>query len=178
MTVSQSKIDALRSHCVNYRPIIAAVAASTVLAGCSQGSGPTASLRPSTASKLQGSTLIGGALLVDSTKRCPSGKVRTRPCSVKFSSRNSGPDTVGVHYAEVKDGTLAESDTCGGPSGVAWLTPANDLPKISGVVSPAIGQGWFVYPGAQTGSCVASFKYSDENGKKLGQAKLKIENTI
>jgi hypothetical protein len=156
------------------------------LAGCAQSNLPNQATgianagAPSTSSAFsrQAETGLNSFVAVAERGKCPHGKVRTRPCSVKFSSRNSGPDTVGVHYTEVKDGTLAESDTCGGRSGVAWLTPANDLPKISGVVSPAIGQGWFVYPGAQTGSCVATFKYSDENGKKLGQAKLKIENTI
>ena len=164
---------------MNHRAIIALLAAGLVLAGCDQGSAPTASLRVlDSASELQGPTLVGGTLLVDSAKRCPGGYVRVRGCSVQFTSKNVGPDTVAVHYTEVKGGTLAESDTCGGSSGVALLRRGNDLRKISGVVSPAIGQAWFVYAGAQTGSCVATFKYTNEDGKKLGQAKLKIVNTI
>jgi hypothetical protein len=168
-----------RSLFVNHRGIIALLAAGFVLAGCDQGSAPTASLRiPDSASELQASTPVGGTLFADRAKRCPGGYVRVRSCSVKFTSKHIGPDTVAVRYTEVKDGTLAESDTCGGSSGVALLRRGNDLRKISGVVSPAFGEAWFVYAGAQTGSCVATFKYSNENGKKLGQAKLKIVNTI
>jgi hypothetical protein len=108
---------------------------------------------------------------------CAHGKVRVRPCKLKFTAKHQGPDTVGVRYTATKDGTLSEGDTCGGPSGVAYLEPAVDRDGV-GSTQPSAGQGWYVYAGADAGSCIATFKYKNSDGDTLAHAKLKITNTL
>jgi hypothetical protein len=152
---------------VNYRSMMAALAAAAVLAGCSQANAPA----PPPPGNAQETVVL--------TKRCPSGNVRVRPCSLKFTAKNRGPDTVAVRYTETKSGSLSESDTCGGTSGIAWLEPTRDgVEGKLNKVRPADGEGWYVYSGSETGSCVATFKYKNVQGKSLGQAKLKIINTL
>jgi hypothetical protein len=99
---------------------------------------------------------------------CPAhGGVRATPCIVDLSASAPGPDTVTIRAPKDKKGTLSESDDCGGPSGVATVTPGS-----------AANQ-WVVTAGGTTGSCTATFDYlSYKKGKVLGHADVGITNSI
>jgi hypothetical protein len=92
------------------------------------------------------------------------GGVRVDPCTVDFTASSPGPDTVTVRNPKSKKGTLTESDTCGGPSGIATLS--------------ANGNQWTVTAGSTTGSCTAEFDYTNHHGKIVGSAVLSITNAI
>jgi hypothetical protein len=91
--------------------------------------------------------------------------VRATPCSVSFSVSSPGPDTVTVRTPEDKKGTLSESDNCGGASGIATVTQGT-------------GDDWTVAAGSTTGSCTATFDYTNKRGKVIGHADLSITNSI
>jgi hypothetical protein len=96
------------------------------------------------------------------------GGVRVTPCSVDLTVSNPGPDTVVVRTPENKKGTLAESDNCGGASGIATVTQ-----------NPSNTEEWIVTAGSTTGSCTATFTFTGgKHGKTLGSANLNITNSI
>jgi hypothetical protein len=96
------------------------------------------------------------------------GGVRVTPCSVDLTVSNPGPDTVVVRTPQRKKGTLSETDTCGGASGIATVTQ-----------NPSNADQWIVTAGAMTGSCTATFNFaSGKNGKIVGFADLAITNSI
>ncbi|HEV3092042.1 MAG TPA: hypothetical protein VGX91_11450 [Candidatus Cybelea sp.] len=95
------------------------------------------------------------------------GGVRVTPCSVDFTASSTGPDTVVVRTPKNKKGTLSEQDNCGGASGIATVTQGS-------------GDDWTVTAGASTGSCLATFSFTN-NGKHvktIGWADLNITNSI
>jgi hypothetical protein len=130
-----------------------AAAAAAMIAGCS-GS-PSSQVTPTGIS--QQPSVKG---------HCPAhGGVRVTPCSVSFSVSSPGPDTVTVRTPEDKKGTLSESDNCGGASGIATVTQGS-------------GDDWTVAAGSTTGSCTATFDYTNKRGKVIGHADLSITNSI
>jgi hypothetical protein len=93
------------------------------------------------------------------------GGVRVTPCTVDFTASSAGPDTVTVRTPENKKGTLGEYDNCGGASGIA-------------TVAQGSGDDWTVTAGTTTGSCTATFDYTNKHGKVIGHADLSITNSI
>jgi hypothetical protein len=140
----------------------AAVAAAAMFAGCS---GSPSQVTPIGATQ-QNPALMHSPLVPAVKGHCPAhGGVRVTPCTVTFSASNTGPDTVTVRTPEDKKGTLAESDNCGGASGIA-------------TVAQGSGDDWTVAAGSTIGSCTATFDYTSKRGKLLGHADLSITNNL
>jgi hypothetical protein len=140
---------------------LAAAVATAMLAGCGGSQG----LSPAPA---QGSALSIHSIMVspDVKGGCTAhGGVRVTPCSVDLTASSSGPDTVTVRTPKSKKGKLSESDTCGGASGIATVTQGS-------------GDDWTVTAGLTTGSCTATFDYTNKHGKVIGYADLDITNSI
>lgn len=89
--------------------------------------------------------------------------ITVKPHRVFFTVSNPGPVTVTVSTR--KQGTVSETDTCGGASGIATITQGT-------------GDQWTVTAGAQQGSCKALFILKNSSGKKIGQAVLRITNFL
>jgi len=93
-----------------------------------------------------------------------NGGVRVAPCRILFNAGNPGPDTVYVRTPHGSKGSVLESDTCGGASGIATITQGS-------------GNSWIVTAGPTTGRCKARFNYFNNN-QKAGWATLRINNTL
>lgn len=140
------------------------VAAGALLAGCGGAQSPgsplasAAQYAPSVASRVQ---------LPDVKGHCTAhGGVRVDPCSVDFASPSPAPDTVTVRVPKDKKGKLTESDTCGGASGMA-------------TIAAGTGNQWTVTAGSTSGSCTATFDYTNARGKRvLGSATLSVTNSL
>jgi hypothetical protein len=89
--------------------------------------------------------------------------ISVKPHRVFFTVSNPGPVTVTV--TTQKQGTVSETDTCGGASGIATVTQGT-------------GDQWTVTAGAQQGSCKALFILQNTSGQKIGQAVLHITNFL
>lgn len=145
------------------RYLVSAIAAGAVLAGCggAQTGSPLAS-QP-------GAVIPNHVQSISPAVKghCDAkGGVRVDPCSVDLNASNPGPDTVTVRLPKDKKGTLTESDTCGGPSGIATVTAGSD-------------NQYTVAAGSTAGTCTATFDYMNHKGKKvLGYANLSITNEL
>lgn len=140
---------------------LATAVAAAMLAGCG-GSQALGTATP------QGSALGAHTTMVspaDSSGCRHHGGVRVSPCSVDFSVSSPGPDSVTVRTPRDKKGTLSELDYCGGASGIATVTQGS-------------GDDWVVTAGEATGSCAATFDYTNKRGKVIGHAVLSITNSI
>lgn len=138
------------------RYILSALAAAALLAGCGGGQSqvnPAGALQSATVHQ----NVAGGC--------SAHGGVRVSPCSVDLNASNPGPDTVTTRNPRSKKGTFTESDTCGGPSGMATVVLSS-------------GDQWTVTAGATAGTCSAEFDYTAPHGKKVGWATLNITNEI
>lgn len=89
--------------------------------------------------------------------------ISVKPRRVFFTVSNPGPVTVTVTTQQ--QGTVTETDTCGGASGIATVTQGT-------------GDQWTVTAGAQQGSCKALFILANTSGQKIGQAVLHITNFL
>lgn len=139
------------------RFVLSTVAAAALLAGC--GGGSQSQLSPATAQQ-------GAAVHQNVAGGCSAhGGARVSPCNVDLNASNPGPDTVTTRHPRSKKGTFTESDTCGGPSGIA-------------TVALSSGDQWTVTAGATAGSCSAEFDYTNKHGKKVGWATLNITNEL
>ena len=140
------------------RCTLSALAAGAMLAGCGGSQ---------TQAGLPGAMQNGAPTIVSPSVKghCQAhGGVRVDPCTVDFTVSSPGPDTVTVRNPKSKKGALTESDTCGGPSGIATLS--------------ASGNQWTVTAGSTMGSCTAEFDYTNHHGKIVGSAVLNITNAI
>lgn len=127
-----------------------------MLAGCGGGS-PSSTGGAIPQSGNLGSNVQGGCVA--------HGGMRVNPCNVDLNASNPGPVTVTVRNPRTKKGTVAESDTCGGPSGIA-------------TVALSSGDDWTVTAGATAGTCTATFTFSNMRGKQIGSATLNITNEL
>ncbi|HKU81379.1 MAG TPA: hypothetical protein VJP76_04340 [Candidatus Tumulicola sp.] len=93
------------------------------------------------------------------------GGARVSPCNVDLNASNPGPDTVTTRNPRSKKGTFTESDTCGGPSGIATVVLSS-------------GDQWTVTAGGTAGTCSAEFDYTNPHGKVVGSATLNITNEL
>jgi hypothetical protein len=137
------------------RCVLSALVAGAMLAGCGGSQ---------TQAGLPGTMQNGAPTMVSPSVKghCQAhGGVRVDPCTVDFTPSSPGPDTVTVRNPQSKKGTLTELDTCGG---IATLT--------------ANGNQWTVTAGSTTGSCAATFNYTNHHGKIVGSAVLSITNAI
>ena len=89
--------------------------------------------------------------------------VRVHPCHVLLTTSNPGPQSVTVRYPNT-GGTLVELDNCAA-RGIATITPAGS-------------NQYQVTAGANMGTCQAIFQYFNRYGKKVGQARLFINNQV
>lgn len=138
------------------RFILSTVVAAALLAGCGGGS---QSINPAGAqqSAVVHQNVAGGC--------SAHGGARVSPCNVDLNASNPGPDTVTTRNPRSKKGTFTESDTCGGPSGIATVVLSS-------------GDQWTVTAGTTAGTCSAEFDYTNPHGKKVGWATLNITNEL
>ncbi|HLY03155.1 MAG TPA: hypothetical protein VKR56_11760 [Candidatus Cybelea sp.] len=143
----------------------AAAVAAALLAGCggSQALGPAPAGGAS--SSISHSPIVSPDVKGGKGGCKAHGGVRVSPCTVDFTASSTGPDTVVTRAPENKKGVLTESDNCGGASGIATVTQGS-------------GDDWTVTAGASTGSCTATFAYTNKHGKQIGYADLSITNSI
>lgn len=143
------------------RYAISVAAAGAMLAGCG---GASSQINPTGAAPQNAAHMpIGNPNVKD---HCPAhGGARVSPCSVNLNASSPGPDTVTVRIPRSVKGTLAESDDCGGPSGVA-------------TVALVSGDQWSVTAGPTAGTCTATFAYTNHHGKQVGWAQLAITNEL
>lgn len=138
--------------------VVGAVAAVSIISGCSGSSAVTPS----------GATQLNPMLSMTPAHSCRHhGTVRVDvdPCNVDLTPSNPGPITVTVNTRESKKGSFTESDNCGGASGIATVTSGT-------------GDQWIVTAGATTGSCTAVFSFQNKRGKTVGTADLSITNSV
>ena len=139
------------------RFVLSTVAAAALLAGC--GGGSQSQINPAGA-------LQGAAVHQNVSGGCSAhGGARVSPCTIDLNASSPGPDTVTTRNPRSKKGTFTESDTCGGPSGIATVVLSS-------------GDQWTVTAGATAGSCSAEFDYTNPHGKKVGWATLNITNEL
>lgn len=138
------------------RYVVGAAALGALMAGCAGGS----------PSSTGGALPQSGGLGPNVQGGCTAhGGMRVSPCNVDLNASNPGPVTVTVRNPRTKKGTVAESDTCGGPSGIA-------------TVALSSGDDWTVTAGATAGTCTATFTFSNKRGKQIGSATLNITNEL
>ena len=141
---------------------VAAVVAAAMLAGCSGSQ----ALNPASTAGSSSVSNHSPAISPDVKGGCKAhGGVRVTPCTVDFTVSSPSPVTVAVRLPKDKKGTLSEADNCYGASGIASVTQGS-------------GDSWVVSPGTTTGSCTATFSYTNKHGKVVAWADLSITNSI
>jgi hypothetical protein len=138
--------------------VFATVSAAAIISGCGGSSGVT----PAGSAQLNPDF---GSVLARACRHHGAVHVKVDPCTVDLTASNPGPTTVAVYTRKSKKGTFAESDNCGGASGMATVTQGS-------------GDQWIVTAGLTTGSCTATFAFQNKRGKTVGTADLSITNSI
>jgi hypothetical protein len=147
------------SQCLSVRPLLGALAAAAILAGCGGSAGQ---LNPQSLTGVTGATSSHSPGIEPDACRS-NGGVRATPCRVQLSASNPGPVSVTLRTPHGAKGSVVEHDTCG-TSGIATVTQGS-------------GGTWNVTAGSTAGSCKARFNYFN-NAQKVGWARIEIQNTI
>jgi hypothetical protein len=131
----------MKARLGNQVPLYAAVIAAALIAGCGSGAQTPLMNNPTAAN--------GSQVLVNpNADRCDDhGGLRVRPCNIVFNANNPGPTNVTVHH----NGTIGERDNCAA-GGIATIARTG-------------GHTFMVTAGASDGTCIAHFRFKDDNGK-------------
>lgn len=133
---------------------VAVAIAIALLAGCGGANGQ---LNPAL-----GQSQISPDMSPDTCRHV--GIISISPCSVDFTNSRPGPDTVRVTIHGHINGTVVQSNNCGGASGIARVVRRSNL--VFKIVA-----------GSSSGSCKVKFRFF-HNGSNDGYAILNVTNSM